>query len=69
MNSTLVMTPVPETLAAFKRSQGIAVGSGEAAFCRSSPLTELLSLDFQVGPAPWPPMSLPDASVSTASGA
>ena len=69
MNSTLVMMPEPETVAALRRSQGIAVGSGEAAFWSSSPSTELPSLDFQMGPAPWVPTGLPEVSISVASGA
>ena len=52
MNSTLVIVPEPETVADLRRSQGIAFGSGEALFWRSSPVTELPSLDFQMGPAP-----------------
>ena len=69
MNSTWVMMPEPEGLAALSRSQGMAVGSGDGLFWRSSPLTVLPSLDFQMGPAPWVPMGLPEASMSVASGA
>jgi hypothetical protein len=45
------------------------VASGDGLFWRSSPLTVLPSFDFQMGPALWVPMGLPDASRSVASGA
>lgn len=61
--------PEPEGLAALRRSQGIDVGSGDALFWSSSPLTLLPSFDFQMGPALWVPAGLPDASVRVASGA
>jgi len=69
MNSTRVMMPEPEGLTALRRSQGMDVGSGEALFWRSSPLMVLPSFDFQMGPAPWVPTGLPDASIRVASGA
>ena len=42
---------------------------GEALFWRTSPLTVLPSFDLQMGPAPWVPTELPDASMRVASGA
>jgi len=68
MYSTRVMMPEPEGLAALRRSQGMDVGSGDALFWRTSPLTVLPSLDLQMGPAPWVPTGLPDASIRVASG-
>ena len=69
MYSTWVMRPEPEGLAAFRRSQGMEVASEDGLFWRSSPLMELPSFDFQMGPAPWDPMGLPETSRSVASGA
>ncbi len=69
MNSTLDMMPEPEVAEALRRSQGMAAGSGEAVFWRTSPLTVLPSFAIQMGPAPWVPMGFPDASVRVASGA
>jgi len=69
MYSTRVMMPEPEGLAALRRSQGMEVASGDGLFWRSSPLMALPSVDFQVGPAPWVPTVLPDASMRVASGA
>ena len=69
MYSTRVMRPEPEGFTALRRSQGMDVASGDELFWRNSPLTVLPSLDFQMGPAPWVPTGLPDASMSVASGA
>ena len=52
MKSTRFIRPGPVVLVAFRRSQGIAPGSGDAFFWRGSPLTLLPSRDLQEGPTP-----------------
>ena len=69
MNSTRVMMPEPEGLTDLRRNQGMEVASGDGLFSSSSPLTVLPSFDFQMGPAPWVPTGVPDASMRAASGA
>lgn len=61
--------PEPVVATVFKRSHGIAVGSGDGLLATISPLTELPSCDRQVGPAPWVATAFPEAPVRMASGA
>jgi len=69
MKATFAKVPVAAPALARSNSHATEPASGEGLLAISLPWTWLPSFSFQVGPAKWLPIGLPDASSNFASGA